>query len=161
MNSLNNDVRRVLDTLNNEIDADSIGALHAFFDEKPDSYSLTQQDLDYLKNRGIKGLDNLAKCSSYFIEFRESDKSNFRYFVENYSEVLPDIELIITPTNRAFSATRASSSGASAGTVASQLHKAGLAEKCGVKRTYRMTSSAEDYRMVEHVVNSIDEPSED
>jgi len=149
--------KQVLQALNSDVDADSIGAVHGFFQNLPNEYELDGSDLDYLSNRGLDGLENLATTTSHFIQLQENDMSQFTYFTKAYPGMPEDLEEVLTPVNQGFSVGQASSTRAEAGFAATHLVGAGLAEKNGVKKTYRMNGVMEDYRMVERVVQKLKE----
>lgn len=154
------DFTKVLEALGGDVDADSIGAVHAFFRRVPPDYVLEDLEQNYVADRGLDGLENLGSTISYFSELQENSSSKFSNFTRSYPGLPEAFEEILTPVNQGFSVGQAPSTRAEAGFAASQLVEAGLAEKNGVKKTYRMTEQIEDYRMVEDVVRKLEENCE-
>lgn len=150
-----NDFEEILEILSNELNADNIGTVHGFFQKLPRDYPIERVDLEYLQSQGLDGLENLSDSASYFMSLKSDNLSQFNYFAKTYSDFVNDLESVLTEVNSSFSVTQSSLSRAKAGATSTHLVNADMAQKNGVKKTYRMTESLEDYRMVESLIEKI------
>jgi len=146
--------QKILDTLTTELEPPYVENIRIFIRNNPSNYSLSEEDFDYLEETGVRGMENLNKSLKYFRSLQDENKSGSSSFSRYYSDIIPDIEEALTPTNNSLNVSQLSGSNAIGGTVCSHLCQAGLARK-NSRGSYKMTEDIEDYKMVERVVEEL------